>query len=151
MQLAETLVLRRYHLRDNTWTPLRGDPCWKRCSLRLCKNRSRCKVLLKSHVSRLHSEVVRVEFCPDYGDGKSATDDCVYLGIVGAESGLCATIHWDSSRRVQICHSFIIDFGIVWKAFYPGHYQQEPYCEIGRAPSIIENKQIHTCTSYNYV
>ena len=29
------------------------------------------------------------------------------LGIVGAESGLCATIHWDSSWRVPICYFFI--------------------------------------------
>ena len=34
-----------------------------------------------------------VERCPHNGTGKSWTDDPVNLGIVGAESGLCATIH----------------------------------------------------------
>ena len=34
-----------------------------------------------------------VERCPQNGYGKSWIDDPVNLGIVGAESGLCATIH----------------------------------------------------------
>ena len=35
----------------------------------------------------------RGERCTTHEGGKSWTDDPVHLGIVGAESGLCATIH----------------------------------------------------------
>ena len=52
-------------------------------------------VVASAHIarSRLPVEGVRVEFCPHCGDGKSVIDYHVNLGIVGAESGLCATIH----------------------------------------------------------
>ena len=66
------------------------------CGVRLPshENRNKCK-WLRPNVARslLPVEGIGVERCPHHGTGKSWTDDPVNLGIVGAESGLCATIH----------------------------------------------------------
>ena len=48
-------------------------------------------------------------------------------GIVGAESGLCATIHWDSASRISICFPFRFAVQFIWISY--GRKESLKFCE----------------------
>ena len=112
MQLADTLVLRCYHLPVYDWTPLSQDPCW-RCSV-ICADwmcRTRQTITACVHSSRLSQKTTGF-IIAWIGRLKSWEND-------SEGSGCCKCWEWSlyhdplrHSPRLTICPPLFLK---VWK------------------------------------
>ena len=106
MQLAEKLILRRYHALDNDWTPLSRNPCWlSNAAHHFHAYMKRNRFVWFHRLVIYRQKLLPTNYKLTRGNDKSFADDLVESGYCKCESSLCATIHWDFSRVATICSS----------------------------------------------
>ncbi len=115
MQLAEKLILRRYHALDNDWTPLSRNPCWlSNAAHHFHAYMKRNRFVWFHRLVNYRQKLLPTNYKLMRGNDKSFADDLVESGYCKCESSLCATIHWDFSRVATICSSlfWIVNGGL---------------------------------------
>ena len=107
MQLAEKLILRRYHALDNDWTPLSRNPCWlSNAAHHFHTYMKRNRFVWFHRLVTYRQKLLPTNYKLIDGFDKSFADDLVASRYCKHESSLCATICWDFSCVPTICSPF---------------------------------------------
>lgn len=101
-------MLRSYHVLDYGWTPLSQNPCWIAVLSSLPRyqmSTHRCALgYIQDHNIVLDSVPKTFSITSsNIGWDESFVYDLNRTRYCTCESGLCATIHWDSAFVLQIC------------------------------------------------